>query len=122
MKITKEWIESQNACADGAKWGIKTVGKGMELDDLLPKFKRADWLIWTLDKSGECSTRQLVKLACVCARRALRFVPDGEERPKRAILAAEKWAKKPTAEAAAEAARAAEAAEPARAARASRAE
>ena len=89
MKITKEWLESEDACLDGKTWGVSVVGEGMEFERLLPKFERADWLLWTLPRTKEYSHRQIVKLACICARRALRFVPSGDLRPEKAIIAAE---------------------------------
>ena len=30
MKITPDWILQHDACSDGAEWGIKTVGEGIE--------------------------------------------------------------------------------------------
>ena len=96
MKITKGWIESHGACGDGAAWGIETVKDGMGLDDLLPKFKRSDWLIWTLVRSGSITHRQTVKLACVCARQSLKYVKAGELCPEKAIIAAEIWIDAPS--------------------------
>ncbi len=37
--------------------------------------------------------RRLVATACACARSALRYVPEGEDRPKTAIRTAEAWAR-----------------------------
>ena len=91
MKITKEWIKENGACKDGAAWGNGIVGDGMELSDLLPKFERADWMIWTLLKSGTCSRKQIVKLGCVCAKFALKRVPEGENCPKMAIDTTVRW-------------------------------
>jgi len=59
-----------------------------------------------LDKAAHLRARKIldftpdrapsVKAACACARTALRFVPEGEERPRLAIVAAEAWAENPT--------------------------
>jgi hypothetical protein len=53
-------------------------------------------MLWLLGKQagppGSDSRRPLVLAACACARLALRYVPKGEERPKRAIKTAEAWA------------------------------
>jgi hypothetical protein len=38
----------------------------------------------------------VVRLACQCARTALQYVPNGEDRPRLAIEAAERWADNPT--------------------------
>jgi hypothetical protein len=46
-----------------------------------------------LRKAGEIGVprKLLVAAACECARLALKFVPEGEERPRKAIEVAEAW-------------------------------
>jgi hypothetical protein len=68
----------------------------MAVEEMLPKFARADWMMWLLWHSKTANIRQMVKLACVCARISLRHVPHGEERPRLAIEAAETWVSTPT--------------------------
>jgi hypothetical protein len=110
--ITKEWLREKDACEDGYKWAVPVLKKGMPLSRFVKKFSRADWLVWTLDKAGLLTHQQNVLLACMYARSVLHLFPDGEERPRLAIEAAEAWAKNPsdTAWAAASAASAASAA------------
>ena len=73
------------------------------------KCPRGDWMLWLL--AVQCKTKEnhqrIVFTAAQCARLALRFVPSGENRPLKAIKAAEKWSKQPTRKAAWAAARAA---------------
>lgn len=96
MKITKEWIEENKACDDDvAKWIIETVGKGMEIKKLLPKFERADWLIWFLWKIG-VPIKYLVEIAIICSRHALRFSGRYKKICERAIKVAEECLKNPT--------------------------
>ena len=110
MKITTGWLENKGACGDAVERGRKELSGGLSLDEVIARLDRSDWLIWLLHKTGRCNKRQIVKLACVAARRALRFVPKGEERPRKAVLAAEKWIRNPIKENAAAAAAAADAA------------
>ena len=57
--------------------------------------KRGDWMLWLLGRlSGppeSASRKKLVLCACECARLALKYVPAGEGRPRRAIETAEAW-------------------------------
>lgn len=60
--------------------------------------ERGDWLLWLLGKlSGSPesqSRRDLVLMACACARLSLKHVRKGEKRPLQAIKTAERWAKR----------------------------
>jgi hypothetical protein len=62
--------------------------------------ERADWIMWLLSrkagKRGWPTRQTVVSLACDCAERALKYVPAGEDRPRRAIEAARTWAAAPT--------------------------
>lgn len=49
-----------------------------------------EWMMWALDKSGY-DRKKLLLLACRLAKRALKYVPKGENRPRLAIEAAEGW-------------------------------
>ena len=59
--------------------------------------KGGDWMLWLVEKlSGKPESekrKKLVLAACECARLSLKYVPNGEERPLKAIETAEKWAK-----------------------------
>jgi hypothetical protein len=53
--------------------------------------ERPDWLLWW---AGHVVPRQeLVLAACDCAETALRYVPEGEDRPRLAIETARRWAR-----------------------------
>lgn len=95
MKITPEWIRENKACDDGAAWGILVVGEGMELEELLPKFERADWLIWLLGKTGTPS-KVLGKIAIICARHVLPFAGKNKSICEDAITTAEECLRNPT--------------------------
>ena len=53
--------------------------------------ERPDWLIWWLKRQPATDRKTLVRIACACARTALRFVPKDEERPRLAIETTERW-------------------------------
>jgi hypothetical protein len=55
----------------------------------------ASYLLWTAARlvPKEEACRDIVVAAAACARKALRFVPEGEPRPRVAIEAAEEWAR-----------------------------
>jgi len=90
MKSTKDILTELGACAEAVKWaGRKTPKKAWET------CKRGDWLLWIADKLN-VGRKLLVLAACACARTALKYVPAGEERPRLAIEAAERWADNPT--------------------------
>ena len=122
MKITKDWLKEQDACEDAVTRFCEVYPAGAAaLNDVIQRLDRADWLLWLLGHTGT-PHKEMVRIACLCARRALRHVPDGETRPLRAIEAAEAWVAKPSDAAARNAAAAADAAgaAAARAARAAR--
>ncbi len=47
---------------------------------------------------AKCKRTLLVKVACACARTALQYAPVGDDRPRLAIEAAERWAENPSEE------------------------
>jgi hypothetical protein len=49
-----------------------------------------DWLLW-LAATLNLRRQTFVRAACACARTALQYVPDGEDRPRIAIKTAERW-------------------------------
>ena len=92
----KEWIRAISrlgACKDAMEWA--------ESYDSLPEAwaacERGDWMLWLLGRlSGEPGSegrRKLVLTTCQCARLALPYVVEGEERPRKTIEVTEAWAK-----------------------------
>ena len=87
----QEHLESLGACQEAREWaGARTATETWE------QCERADWLLWWAAKTEANTHQQVVLAACACARRALRFVSEGEDRPRLAIEAAERWAAEPT--------------------------
>lgn len=86
------WLQSLHACRDAVQW----CGER----DLLTAWReceRADWMLWLCGKNADTpgwpTRRQLVLAACACAETALPFVREGEERPRRALEMARRWAR-----------------------------
>src|SRR3990167_8668994 len=75
---------------------VRMGGRGRTCLDLWASAPRGYWLLWYAQKAG-APRPALVRAAPACARPALRFVPEGEDRPRLAVEAAEAWADEPTA-------------------------
>ena len=87
----QEHLASIHACDEARTWaGDRTPQQAWD------ESPRADWLLWWAAKTETNSRQDVVRAACLCARRALRYVPPGELRPLRAIEAAERWADEPS--------------------------
>jgi hypothetical protein len=88
----KEKLIELDACDLALDWmdknGITTIGESWE------KCPRGDWLLWVAARFGLTPERhkKIVLAACEIARMVLKYIPEGENRPLRAIEAAEAWA------------------------------
>jgi hypothetical protein len=88
----QKFLESLHACSEAKNWvGDKTINQAWA------ECPRADWMMWLLgsmiDKPGWPTRQQVVLLACDCAETALKYVPEGEDRPRQAILTTRAWAR-----------------------------
>ncbi len=90
MKTLHDRLLKLWACSEAVEW----VGD-RDLKTVWAECERADWMLWFAERT-KCPRPLIVLAACACARRALKYVPDGEDRPRLAIEAVEKWAKRPT--------------------------
>jgi hypothetical protein len=86
-------LHDLDACDDAIAWA-----EGYDsLDAAWAACERGDWMLWLAGRvagpPGDDTRRPLVLAACACARLALPYIPDGEERPLRAIETAEAWAR-----------------------------
>ncbi len=98
MKITKEWLEQNNACLAGKEWflsqaetDLRVVVRGLIKEG---KFK---WANWTLTRA--MTHIQRVQYAGYSAKQSLHYFEKQyprDKRPRQAILAALKWAKDPS--------------------------
>ena len=90
--MTKHWSESLrklNACDEAMKWARSqpSAKKAWEACE------RADWLLWIAGRMAKtlAARRRFVSASCACARTALKHASAGEDRPRLAIEAAERW-------------------------------
>ena len=91
MKTHIKKLKELHACREAVEW----AGQFDTKQEAWDKCVRGDWMLWLLGKlSGDSdsdSRKELVTIACKCARLALKYVPEGEKRPLKAIQTAEKW-------------------------------
>src|SRR3990167_7251480 len=84
LKITQEWLNEKGACSEAMVRASVELNGGLSVAAIIARLDRPDWILWLLARTGT-SKRQIVKLACVAARRALRFFPKDDDRPEKAI-------------------------------------
>lgn len=88
--ITREWLAEHNADGDFQMCASLNMRVGLPLFEVIRRMDRADWLIWLLHETRTCNRIQIIWLVCLCARRALRHVLPGEDRPRLSIEAVER--------------------------------
>ena len=95
---TKDFLKKHSACADGARWAL-SIGEDMaDVWDAMIEQGKYDWLVWTATRPGVFSDSILRKLACRCVRETP--LSDGrrvwdllkDERSRRAVEVAERYA------------------------------
>ncbi len=89
--MTPAFFEDNHACSDGKAWVLSVLGKGETVRTLLPKFERADWMLWTLRRATDLTKIQYVELAVICAKTVLAIYEKKypkDDRPRKAIEAA----------------------------------
>ena len=89
MSFKQQLIE-MDACQDAIDWvEDRTVQQAWK------DCQRGDWMLWLLEQmeevEGWADEKEIMLLDCWCARRALKYIPEGETRPLKAIEAKEKW-------------------------------
>ena len=84
-------LATLGACKDA-----RSFCEGKSISEAWNSCERGDWMLWLCalmaGKEGWPTRKQVVLASCACARKALKFVPEGETRPLEAIETAEKWA------------------------------
>jgi len=89
----QEHLTSLAACNAAKRWAARLTAQRT-----WDECERPDWLLWWAARTPVNTKAQIVKAACDCARLVLHLVPAGEERPRLAIEAAERWAEDPSLE------------------------
>ena len=84
---------------DMAAWAearpVRMGGRGRTCRDIWDAAPRGDLLL-RYAHAARAPRPALMRAAAACVRPSLRFVPEGEDRPLRAVEAAEAWADEPT--------------------------
>ena len=88
----RDQLVEMNACREAIEW----VGD-RDLVTAWMTCQRADWMLWLAARLLPDDPRVILAV-CACARTALQYVPAGEERPRLAIEAAERYATNPSAD------------------------
>lgn len=83
----KDELMQLNACQDAIDWVSDRTR-----EQAWNECKDGSWLLWYAAKTELCSRQILVLAGCDCAERALKYVPEGENRPAEAIRIARLWA------------------------------
>ena len=80
MQRLKTYLENLNACNNALEWaGNRKTSKAAWLS-----CPRADWLLW-LAEEIEIDINLIILAACDVAESVLHFVPEDEDRPRKAI-------------------------------------
>ncbi len=94
MKLT-DLLGDLRACGEASAW-VQGQGEKRSIAWIYAHCERADWLLWIFgkmaDKLGWPSRQKVVLAACACAGTSLKFVSKGEDRPRKAVETARKWA------------------------------
>ena len=84
MKFTDR-LNDMNACSEAVEWvgrrGLMTAWRDCG---------RADWMLWLAGRL-DIDRKLIVLAACDCAETALKYVPEGEDRPAKAIQTSRNW-------------------------------
>ena len=86
MQSLLAFARDRGACREARSWLTTQTDPHVAWETC----ERPDWMIWYA-RCRNVERKVLVRIACDCARTALRFVPEGEDRPRLAIEAAERW-------------------------------
>ena len=80
-----EQIKHLYPCSEAVNWlQSRSVRKAWQICN------KPDWMLWAATKLG-VNQKLLVLAACDCAETALKYVPKGEDRPRKAIETARAW-------------------------------
>ena len=86
MRTAAEVMSKFQPCSEAVEWMADRT-----LQAAWKQCPRGDWLLWAAGRLG-VDRKLLILAACDCAETALEFVHVGEERPRRAIETARRWA------------------------------
>ena len=71
MKALLRDLADRRACREAVDW----LNTQASPEDAWRECERGDWMLWYLKYTEKLDTKKIVKIACVCARLALKYVP-----------------------------------------------
>ena len=81
----RDKLKKMGACEAAVGWcGDRTAAQAYT------DCERAEWMLWVATRI-DIDRKLLVLAACACAETALKYVPAGEDRPRKAIETARAW-------------------------------
>ena len=93
MKRHIRQLQKLGACPSGIEWA-EQFDMAQEAWNACERPQDMLWLLACRTGGPDSQSRKtMVLLLCKCVRPSLKFVPESEHRPRRAILAAERWAR-----------------------------
>ena len=87
IMLAKDLIAKYGPCSEAIEWM-----NGHDPKSAWENCQRSDWLLWIASRVG-LDRKKLVMATCAVARLSLKYVPNGEDRARLAIEAAEGWCK-----------------------------
>ena len=103
MKLTKEWLKENNPCSDGYKYAVENL-LGLDTQEILEKlmsnnkFEWGNWFLTKLMNKGQCVEYSVFAAENVLGIYEKQYPKD--DRPRKAIEAAQKYLANPSADAA----------------------
>jgi hypothetical protein len=92
MLTVREHLKQLGACPEAMVWlGDRTARQAWD------ECERPDWLLWWAGRTPVNDKVPIVRAACDIARTVLHLAPAGDDRPRLAIEAAERWCAEPSA-------------------------
>ena len=87
-------LQALDPCPEAVQW--LDEGDYRTLQTAWDACERADWMLWLLGKqvttTGSPAHRVIVRIACACAESVLHLVSKNEERPRKTVELAKRWA------------------------------
>ena len=98
MNSVKLQLDAWGACPEGKTWAVESCKTMAEVWDTC---QLGDWMIWLLRREGSWTKADKVRVAVACASHVLTLYEEKypkDDRPRKAIEAAQAWCEAPVEE------------------------
>lgn len=89
-----EFLANKSPCREGLDFAIQFD----TMADVWDACEQPGWMFWIIRRTTPLTKKQSVQMSVAFSEPRLDCVPEGEDRPRNAIEAANKWLKDPTEE------------------------